>query len=116
MIASGKRLRIPGFVAAVSAGPIDTGPAQTACTCKTSPLVLAHPSLPVKSVKELVALARAKPGQLNYDSIGTGSPQHFAGELMKTTFHIQMTHVPYKGAAPALIDVIGGHVPIALVA
>ena len=82
----------------------------------TPPLLLAHPSLPVKSVKELVALARAKPGALNYASIGAGSPQHFAGELMKTTFHIDMVHVPYKGAAPALIDLAGGHVPIGLVA
>ncbi len=82
----------------------------------TPPILLAHPSLPVKSVKELVALARAKPGALNYASIGTGSPQHFAGELMKTTFRIDIVHVPYKGAAPALIDMIGGHVPIGLVA
>ena len=82
----------------------------------TPPLLLAHPSLPARNVKELVALARAHPGSLNYASIGTGSPQHFAGELMKTTFRIQMTHVPYKGAAPALIDVVGGHVPIGLVA
>ena len=82
----------------------------------TPPLLLAHPSLPVKSVKELVALARAKPGALNYASIGAGSPQHFAGELMKTTFRIEMVHVPYKGAAPALIDMVGGHVPIGLVA
>jgi tripartite-type tricarboxylate transporter receptor subunit TctC len=82
----------------------------------TPPLLLAHPSLPVKSVKELVALARAKPGTLSYASIGTGTPQHFAGELMKTTFRIDMVHVPYKGAAPALIDIIGGHVPIGLTA
>jgi len=82
----------------------------------TPPILLAHPSMPVKSVKELVALARARPGALNYASIGTGSPQHFAGELMKTTFRIDMAHVPYKGAAPALIDMIGGHVPIGLVA
>ena len=82
----------------------------------TPPVLLAHPSLPVKSVKELVALARAKPGSLNYASIGAGTPQHFAGELMKTTFGIEMTHVPYKGAAPALIDLIGGHVPIGLTA
>ncbi len=80
------------------------------------PLLLAHPSLPVKSVKDVVALALAKPGALNYASIGTGSPQHFAGELMKTAFRIQMVHVPYKGAAPALIDMIGGYVPIGLVA
>ena len=82
----------------------------------TPPILLAHPSLPVKSVKELVALARAKPGVLSYGSIGTGTPQHFAGELLKTTFRIDMVHVPYKGAAPALIDVIGGHVPLALTA
>ena len=82
----------------------------------TPPILLAHPSLPVKSVRELVALARARPGALSYGSIGTGTPQHFAGELFKTTFHIDMVHVPYKGAAPALIDVIGGHVPLALTA
>jgi tripartite-type tricarboxylate transporter receptor subunit TctC len=79
----------------------------------TAPLLLvAHPSLPVKSVKELVALARAKPGALSYATIGSGSPHHFAGELMKTTFRIEMTHVPYKGGAPAVMDNIGGHVPI----
>jgi tripartite-type tricarboxylate transporter receptor subunit TctC len=79
----------------------------------TAPLLLvAHPSLPVKSVKELVALARTKPGALSYATIGSGSPHHFAGELMKTTFRIEMTHVPYKGGAPAVMDNIGGHVPI----
>ena len=82
----------------------------------TTPPVLAHPSLPAKTVKELVALARAKPGALSYASIGNGTPQHFAGELMKTTFNIDMVHVPYKGAAPALIDLLGGHVPIGLTA
>jgi len=82
----------------------------------TPPILLAHPSLPVKSVKDLIALARTKPGALSYASIGTGTPQHFAGELMKTTFRIDMVHVPYKGAAPALIDIIGGHVPIGLTA
>jgi tripartite-type tricarboxylate transporter receptor subunit TctC len=82
----------------------------------TAPVLLAHPSLPAKTVKELVALARAKPGALSYASIGNGTPQHFAGELMKTTFKIDMVHVPYKGAAPALIDLVGGHVPIGLTA
>jgi tripartite-type tricarboxylate transporter receptor subunit TctC len=80
------------------------------------PVLLAHPSLPVKNIKELVALARSKPGSLNYASIGAGTPQHFAGELFKTTFRIEWTHVPYKGAAPALIDLIGGHVPLGLTA
>ena len=82
----------------------------------TPPVLLAHPSLPVKNVKELVALARAKPGSLNYGSIGSGTPQHFAGELFRTTFRIDWTHVPYKGAAPALIDLVGGHIPLALTA
>ena len=83
----------------------------------TAPTVLlAHPSLPAKTMKELIALARAKPGALSYASIGNGTPQHFAGELMKTTFNIDMVHVPYKGAAPALIDLLGGHVPIGLTA
>ncbi len=82
----------------------------------TPPLLLAHPSLPAKSVKELVALARAKPGTMSYGTIGNGTPQHFAGELMKTTFGIDMVHVPYKGGAPALVDLMGGHVPIALTA
>ena len=82
----------------------------------TPPVLLAHPSLPAKTVKELVVLARAKPGALSYASIGNGTPQHFAGELMKTTFNIDMVHVPYKGAAPALIDLLGGHVPIGLTA
>jgi tripartite-type tricarboxylate transporter receptor subunit TctC len=80
------------------------------------PLLLAHPSLPVKSVKEMVALAKARKGQLSYASIGTGTPQHFAGELINATFGIDMLHVPYKGAAPALIDLVGGHVPLGLTA
>ena len=80
------------------------------------PLLMAHPSLPVKSVKELVALAKAKKGQLSYASIGNGTPQHFAGELLNTTFGIDLLHVPYKGAAPALIDLVGGHVPLGLTA
>jgi tripartite-type tricarboxylate transporter receptor subunit TctC len=88
----------------------DLQPVTLVCTAPL--LLVAHPSLPVKSVKELIALARAKPGALSYATIGAGSPHHFAGELMKTTFRIQMTHVPYKGGAPAVMDNIGGHVPI----
>jgi tripartite-type tricarboxylate transporter receptor subunit TctC len=83
---------------------------------RSPPVLLAHPSLPVKSFREFIALARARPGTLSYGSIGSATPQHFAGELMKTTFRIDMTHVPYKGAAPALIDLVAGHVPVALTA
>jgi tripartite-type tricarboxylate transporter receptor subunit TctC len=78
-----------------------------------TPLILVvHPSLPVKSVKELVAFVRARPGQLSYASAGTGGVQHLAAELLKITAKIDMTHVPYKGAAPVMPDLIGGHIPM----
>ena len=75
------------------------------------PQVLAmHPSLPAKSVKELVALSRKIPGQLSYASAGNGSSQHLAGELFKMMNKVDIVHVPYKGGQPALVDVIGGQV------
>ena len=74
-----------------------------------SPMVLVvHPSLPVKTVKELVAFARARPGQLNYASAGVGNLQHLAMEYLQSLSGMKMIHVPYKGAAPAFIDVIAG--------
>ncbi len=73
-------------------------------------VLLVHPSLQVKSVPELIALARAKPGQLNYGSSGGGGGAHLSGEMLKTTAKIDMTHVPYKGAAPALVALLGGEV------
>jgi tripartite-type tricarboxylate transporter receptor subunit TctC len=77
------------------------------------PLVLVvHPSLPAKSVKDLIALARAHPGQLNYASGGTGSPQHLPMEMLKAATHIDIVHVPYKGLGPAFNDVLGGQVPM----
>jgi tripartite-type tricarboxylate transporter receptor subunit TctC len=70
-----------------------------------TPLVfVVHPSLPVRSVKELVAFVRARPKQLSYASAGTGGVQHLAGELLKITTKIDMTHVPYKGAGPVMPD------------
>ncbi|HYC48047.1 MAG TPA: tripartite tricarboxylate transporter substrate binding protein [Burkholderiales bacterium] len=71
-------------------------------------LLVVHPSLPVKSVKDLVALARAKPGAINYASAGNGSPGHLAAEYFKRTAKIDMVHVPYKGANPALVAVLSG--------
>jgi tripartite-type tricarboxylate transporter receptor subunit TctC len=81
-----------------------------------SPLVLmVHPSMPVKSLEDLVALARAKPGTISYASIGRGTPHHFAGELMSSMLHLKMVHVPYKGGGPALADMVGGHVRVGFV-
>ncbi|HZM43762.1 MAG TPA: tripartite tricarboxylate transporter substrate binding protein [Burkholderiales bacterium] len=74
-----------------------------------SPLVLAiHPSMQIKTVAELVRLARERPEQLNYGSPGTGTPPHMAGELFKSMANITVTHIPYKGGGPALIDLVGG--------
>ena len=75
-------------------------------------LVVVHPSLPVKSMKDLVALAKSKPGQVNYASNGIGSSTHLATELFIMMSGIQLSHVPYKGLAPALIDVLSGQVPL----
>jgi tripartite-type tricarboxylate transporter receptor subunit TctC len=79
----------------------------------TVPIVLlVHPSLPVKNVAELVALAKAKPGTLNFGSAGIGSTNHLAGELLKSMTGIDIVHVPYKGDAPAMSDLVGGHIPM----
>jgi tripartite-type tricarboxylate transporter receptor subunit TctC len=72
-------------------------------------VLVVHPSLPVKDVKELIALAKARPGQLNFASGSTGSAGHLAGELFNSMAGVQMAHIPYKGAAPAVIDLIAGH-------
>jgi len=79
----------------------------------TGPNVLAvNPQLPVKTVAELVALAKQKPGELDYASAGVGSFQHLGGELFKLTAGVNLQHVPYKGGGPAMQDVIAGHVKI----
>ena len=79
-----------------------------------SPFVLlVHPSVPVNSVKDLIALARAKPGTLNYGSAGTGSVSHFSSEQFKALAGVDVVHVPYKGAGPYLIDLVGGRLQMA---
>jgi tripartite-type tricarboxylate transporter receptor subunit TctC len=75
-------------------------------------IVLVHPSLPAGSIKELIALARARPGQLNYASGGSGSTLHLTAELFKSMTGVNITHVPYKSTGPALIAVISGEVAI----
>ena len=75
-------------------------------------VVLVNPSVPVKSIKELIAYAKANPGKMNFASAGTGSGIHLAAEYFKVQAGIEMTHVPYKGSGPALQDLVGGHVAI----
>ena len=86
----------------------DLAPVTLAAT--TPMIFVVHPSLPAANVRELVALAKARPGQLPYASAGNGSPAHLAFELLQRSAGITITHVPYKGAAPALTDLLGGHV------
>ena len=75
-------------------------------------LLVVHPSLPASSVQELVAYAKAKPGELDFGSSGTGSPQHLGGELLQQLAGFKMNHVPYKGAAPAVADLLAGRVQV----
>jgi tripartite-type tricarboxylate transporter receptor subunit TctC len=79
-------------------------------TCKVAQVLVVNPSLPAKSVKELIALARARPGELSYASSGNGSTGHFAAELFNQKAGLKMLHVPYKGNAQALVDIIAGQV------
>lgn len=95
----------PGYDPGTSFAPISL--------IATAPfLVVVHPSLPVKSLKELIALAKSRPGELNYASGGNGTPLHIAGEMLKTAAGVQLVHVSYKGAAPAVIDLLSGRVQV----
>ncbi|MGA0114919.1 MAG: Bug family tripartite tricarboxylate transporter substrate binding protein [Burkholderiales bacterium] len=75
-------------------------------------IFIAHPTVAAKSIPELIALAKKKPGALNYASSGLGSPGHLAGELFKSMARVDMVHIPYKGGGPALTDLMGGQVPL----
>jgi len=78
------------------------------------PLILVtHPSLPAKNVKEFIALMKARPGQFNYASAGPGSPQHLTAEMFKFMAKVDMAHIPYKGSGPAIVDLVGGQIPFA---
>ncbi len=89
-----------------------TGVASLAST----PMIFtAHPSVPVKTIKDLIALARSRPGELTYASSGAGTGHHLAGETFKSLAKIDMIHVPYAGGAPATIAVLGGHTSVLLV-
>jgi tripartite-type tricarboxylate transporter receptor subunit TctC len=75
-------------------------------------VMIVHPSLPVKTAKELAALARAQPGRLHFGSAGVGNATHLTGAFFMSSAKIDLTHVPYKGAGPALTDLLGGHIQI----
>jgi tripartite-type tricarboxylate transporter receptor subunit TctC len=82
---------------------------------KTASCLCIHPSLPVKSVKDFVALAKAQPGKINYGSPGVGTVGHLATELFATQAGIKLNHIPYKGAAQYTIDLIAGHIELAII-
>jgi tripartite-type tricarboxylate transporter receptor subunit TctC len=79
-------------------------------THSTSNLLVVHPSVPAQNVAELVTLARAKPGELTFASAGNGTTSHLSGELFKSLAKVELTHVPYKGSAPAMTDFLGGRI------
>jgi tripartite-type tricarboxylate transporter receptor subunit TctC len=80
----------------------------------TTPLVvIVHPGVPAKNIKELIALAKARPGVLNFGSSGSGGSNHLAGELFNALADVKITHVPYKGNGPAMTDLLGGHIDMA---
>ncbi len=78
--------------------------------CTLTGILVAHPSLPVRSVRELVAFARAKPGEVNFASAGSGTVTHLTGEMFKTMAKVDILHVPYRGSGPAAIDLLAGQV------
>ena len=78
-------------------------------------LIATQPDSPLKSMQDVVAMAKAQPGKLNFASVGNGTPSHIAGELLKLRAGIDMVHIPYKGGGPAIADTLGGQVPIAIV-
>ena len=75
-------------------------------------IIITHPGVPAKTLKELLALAKAKPGGLNYATSGVGGPGHLAAVLLESMAGVQLTHIPYKGGGPAITDLLAGHVPV----
>ena len=113
LIISGSQITNGAYVTKV---PFDLLKAYAPITQLTSGpyLVVVHPSVAARSVRELVAVAKAKPGQLNYASTGTGSFAHLGMELLKSRTGIDLIHVPYKGSGPALTDLVGGQVQVGM--
>ena len=95
----------PGYDPITSFAPISIA--------ATAPfLVVVHPSVPARTMKELIALAKSRPGQLNFGSAGSGTPPHIAGEMLNTVAGVKMVHVPYKGIVPAVVDLLSGRIEL----
>ncbi len=110
-LAASTHATIPHLLANLPYDPIkDFTPVATLVT--TQLVLVLHPSVPANNLQEFIALAKSKPGQLNFASVGTGSSTHLAGELFNNVAGVKMQQVPYKGTAPALTDLIGGQVQL----
>ena len=101
---------IPNLYKKVAYDPLKSF-APISLVARNTWLLVTHPTLPVKSARELVALAKARPGEINYASGGNGSPQHIAMAMFESMTGAKMTHIPYKGTTQATLDVISGHIP-----
>jgi tripartite-type tricarboxylate transporter receptor subunit TctC len=88
--------------------------APVSLLASTPNLVTVHPSLPAKSVADLLRIARSAPGKINFASAGSGTTSHLAGELLATMAHVKLVHVPYKGTGPAVVALLSGEVPLML--
>jgi tripartite-type tricarboxylate transporter receptor subunit TctC len=86
--------------------------APVGLTVSLQNIIIAHPTMPAKTLKEMIALAKTKPGQLNYATSGIGSPGHLAAVLLESMAGIKLSHIPYKGGGPAITDLLAGHVPM----
>ena len=113
LVISGSQITNAAFVTKV---PFDLLKAYAPITQATSGpyLLVVHPSVAAQNVKELIAVAKAKPGQLNYASSGTGSFAHLGMELFSSLTTTQLVHIPYKGSGPALIELVGGQVQVGM--
>ena len=101
----------PGFYPSLPYDPVkDFAPLTMLATSQN--ILVVHPSFPARSLKEMIAMAQARPGQINYASGGTGQSSHLSMELLLHMANIRMMHIPYKGAGPALADTLGGQVPL----
>src|SRR3954469_18287998 len=86
--------------------------APVICAARLAYVVVVHPSVPAKTIPEFIAYARANPGKINYGSAGPGTPQNIACELFKMMTGVELVHVPYRGGAPAVTDLVGGHLHV----